>query len=81
MASLLRTKILKQADLANYKQQLSQIQPLLESAHNATVKVFNKAHPGVIVGINDSTLTLDELREIVAFAERDAKIVMYSLKG
>lgn len=80
-ASLLRTKILKQADLANYKQQLNQIQPLLECAHNATVKVFNKAHPGVIVGINDSTLTIDEMREMVAFAERDGKIVMYSLKG
>ena len=80
-ASLLRTKILKQADLANYKQQLSQIQPLLECAHNATVKVFNKAHQGVIIGINDSVLTLDELREMVAFSERDAKIVMYSLRG
>ena len=79
-ASLLRTKILKQADLANYKQQLSQIQPLLECAHNATVRVFHKAHPGVIIGINDSVLTLDELREMVSFSERDEKIVMYSLK-
>ena len=80
-AALLRTKILKQADLANYKQQMSQLQPLLECAHNASIRVFNKAHQGVIVGINDSTLILEENREMVSFSERDAKIVMYSLRG
>uniref|UniRef100_UPI00405757CA DUF342 domain-containing protein n=1 Tax=Agathobacter sp. TaxID=2021311 RepID=UPI00405757CA len=80
-ASLLRTKILKQADLAAYKQQLSQLQPLLECAHGASVRVLHAAHPGVVIGINDSVLNVDEERESVAFVERDAKIVMYSLKG
>lgn len=80
-ASLLRTKILKQADLANYKQQMSQLQPLLESAHKAKIKVLNKVHPGVVVGINDFILNIEEEKEMVSFFEMDAKIMMYSLKG
>lgn len=80
-ATLLRTKILKQADLANYKQQMNQLQPLLECAHNAKIKVLHKAHPGVVVGINDLILNIEEQREMVSFFEMDAKIMMYSLKG
>lgn len=79
-ASLLRTKIVKQADLANHIQQLNYMNEVITNAHGASVRVIHNIYTGVIIGINDSVLHLSDYQESVAFYERQNKILMYSLK-
>lgn len=80
-ASLLRTKIVKQADLAAHIQQLNYMSDIVENAHGASVRVIQNIHNGVTIGINDAVLHVKEDQSSVAFHERDSKIVMFSLKG
>lgn len=79
-ASLLRTKIVKQADLATHTQQLNDMNTVVENAKGASVKVVRNVYNGVIIGINDSTITVKENQSAVAFFERNNKVVMFSIK-
>ena len=79
-ASLLRTKIVKQADLATHTQQLNYMNNVVENAKGASVKVVRNVYNGVIIGINDSTVTVKENQSTVAFFERNNKVVMFSMK-
>ncbi len=79
-ASLLRTKIVKQADLANHTQALNNMSKLVETAHGASIKVLHDVYTGVTVGINDAVLSIKENQQSVAFFERDARVVMFSMK-
>ena len=79
-ASLLRTKIVKQADLATHTQQLNNMSKIVECAHGASVKVYNNVYAGVTVGINDAVTQLKEDQQAVAFFERDNKVVMFSMR-
>ncbi|MBQ6811727.1 MAG: DUF342 domain-containing protein [Agathobacter sp.] len=79
-ASLLRTKIVKQADLATHTQQLNYMNKVVENAHGACVKAVRDVYSGVIVGINDSTVTVKENQSTVAFFERNNRVVMISMK-
>ena len=79
-ASLLRTKIVKQADLATHTQQLNYMNKVVENAKGASVKVVRDVYNGVIIGINDSTVTVKENQSSVAFFERNNKVVMFSMK-
>ncbi len=79
-ASLLRTKIVKQADLATHTQQLNRMNQVVVSAHGASVKCLHDVYAGVTVGINDAVVTLKEDQKTVAFFERDSRVVMFSMR-
>lgn len=79
-AALLRTKIVKQADLATHTQQLNQMNEVLEIAKGASVKVIRNVYNGVTVGINDATVTMKEDQMSVSFFERNNRVVMLSMK-
>lgn len=79
-ASLLRTKIVKQADLATHTQQLNNMQTVVENAHGACVKVYKDIYAGVTIGINDANVVLKEDQQSVSFFERDSRVVMFSVK-
>ena len=79
-AALLRTKIVKQADLATHTQHLNNMSKLVECAHGAAVKVLHDVYAGVSVGINDAVLHVKENQQSVSFFERDGRIVMFSMK-
>lgn len=80
-ASLLRTKIVKQAEVATHTQQLNEMNSVVECARSASINAIQEVYTGVIVGINDSVHQVQEQQSSVAFWERDGKVVMYSLKG
>ena len=79
-ASLLRTKIVKQAELASHTQQLNEMNSVVESAQGASINVIQDVYTGVMVGINDSLHQVKEQQTSVSFFERDGKIVMFSMK-
>ena len=80
-ASLLRTKIVKQAELAAHSQQLNEMNAVVESAQGASINVIQNVHMGVIIGINDAFHQVQEQQSSVAFCEKDGRVLMYSLKG
>ncbi len=79
-ASLLRTKIVKQAELATHTQQLNHMHQVATAAHGASVKCLHNVYAGVVVGINDAVVTLKEDQSTVSFFERDSRVVMFSMK-
>ena len=79
-ASLLRTRIVKQADLATHTQALNNMSKIVEAAHGASVKVLHDVYAGVIVGINDAVHHMKENQQSVSFFERDGRVVMFSMK-
>ena len=79
-ASLLRTRIVKQADLATHTQALNNMSKIIDAAHGASVKVMHDVYVGVTVGINDAVHVVKENQQAVSFFERDARIVMFSMK-
>lgn len=80
-ASLLRTKITKQADLATHTQQLNEMSSVVECAKGASINVIQDVYMGVTIGINDSLHQVKEQQTSVSFFERDGKVVMFSMKG
>lgn len=79
-ASLLRTRIVKQADLATHTQALNNMSKIVEAAHGASIKVLHNVYTGVTVGVNDAIHQVSEQQESVSFFERDGRIVMFSMK-
>ena len=79
-ASLLRTRIVKQADLATHTQALNNMSKIVEAAHGASVKVLHDVYPGVTVGVNDAIHQVTEKQQSVSYFERDGRIVMFSMK-
>ena len=79
-ASLLRTRIVKQADLATHTQALNNMSKIVEAAHGASIKVLHDVYPGVIVGVNDALHQVTEQQQSVSYFERDGRIVMFSMK-
>lgn len=79
-ASLLRTKIVKQAEVASHTQQLEEMNEVVKNAQGASINVIQDVHSGVIVGVNDAMHQVNEKQTSVSFFERDGKVVMFSLK-
>jgi uncharacterized protein (DUF342 family) len=79
-ASLLRTKIVKQAEVASHTQQLNEMNYVVECARGASVKVLHDVYSGVTIGINDSLHLVKEQQTAVSYFERDGKVVMFSVK-
>lgn len=79
-AALLRTKIVKQADLATHTQGLNRMKEVVNNAQDASVKVIRNIYNGVTVGINDSIVTIKDNFSAVEFVERNNKVVMVSMQ-
>lgn len=79
-ASLLRTKIVKQAELATHTQQLNDLSYVAECAKAASINVIQDVFSGVLIGINDALHQVKEQQTAVSFFEREGRIVMFSLK-
>jgi uncharacterized protein (DUF342 family) len=79
-ASLLRTKIMQQAELASHTQVLNKMNQIVENAQGASIDVFQNVHSGVVVGINDAIHHVDEAQECVTFVEKDGHVIMFSLR-
>lgn len=79
-ASLLRTKIVKQAELATHTQQLNEMNAVVECAKGASINVIQDVYSGVTIGINDALHQVKEQQTSVAFFERDGRVVMFSMK-
>lgn len=79
-ASLLRTKIVKQADIASHTQQLNKLNEIVENAKDASVNVLHTVYSGVVLGINDSIHNVMDAFECVFFQEQDGCIRMFSMK-
>lgn len=79
-ASLLRTKIVKQADLATHTQGLNRMKEVLKNTQGASVKVIRNIYNGVVIGINDSIVTVKDNFSAVEFVERNDKVVMVSMQ-
>ena len=79
-ASLLRTRIVKQADLATHTQALNNMSKIVDAAHGASVKVLHNVYSGVTIGVNDAILQIQDQQESVSFFERDGRIVMFSMR-
>lgn len=79
-AALLRTRIVKQADLATHTQALNNMSKLVDIAQGASVKVLHHVYPGVTIGVNDSIHHIIDEQQSVSFFERDGRIVMFSIK-
>lgn len=80
-ASLLRTKIVKQADLATHTQQLNKMSEVVACAQGASITALHNVYSGVVVGINAAVHNVEETQESLSFLEREGHIVMFSLKG
>lgn len=79
-ASLLRTKIVKQADVAAHTQQLNKINETIDNSQDAHINAFFRVYQGTVVGINDAVHNVDEEQESVCFVEKEGNILMFSLK-
>ena len=79
-ASLLRTKIVKQAEVASHTQQLEEMNDVIECAKGASISVLQEVYNGVVIGINDALHQVKEQQSAVSYFERDGKVVMFSMK-
>lgn len=79
-ASLMRTKIVKQADMAAHTQSLNQMNEVVRKAQGASVNVVHDIYGGVIIGINDTTVAVKDKQSTVSFVERNGKVVMFSMR-
>lgn len=79
--ALMRTRIMKQAEVAKSKEAQDRLKGIIEGAKGATVRVLNEVHPGVKVSVNTSTAKLKDYQKSVQFEEQSGNVVMVSLKG
>lgn len=73
--ALLRTRIMKQAEIAKEKEALTRLQDIMERAKNAKVRVFGIAYCNVRVNVNTSSTKVIEMCREVEFVQRRGKVV------
>lgn len=77
--ALLRARISKQAESARLKEEMSQLQLIIDKSKGATVKVIHTVYPGVEVVINDSKIKIPAANTGVEFILRNEKVAMIAL--
>lgn len=78
---LLRTRISKQAELADLSAKLEKTQVVLDRSRDARVRVTKAVYPGVAVEINGFMNVIKEEQSAIEFRERQGKVIMMSLAG
>ena len=77
--ALLRTKIMKQADLATINEELRELEELVENSRGASITVEHHVNPGVQLFIGDLRMQIKDPQYAVEFRVVDDKLMMYSL--
>ena len=78
--ALLRTKIVKQADLAAAEEELGRLDNVVENAKGAIIRIENFLYPGVLIYIDDSNVLVKEIRHGVELEQSAGKLRMYALQ-
>ena len=78
--SLLRTKIVKQADLGSAQDELSKLMCVAENAKDALIRIYKDVYPGVTVYINDQKKKITEQQKQVQFEVPSGKLRMYQIE-
>lgn len=78
--SLLRTKIVKQADLGSAQDELSKLMCVAENAKDALIRIYKDVYPGVTVYINDQKKKITEQQRQVEFEVSSGKLRMYQIE-
>ena len=78
--SLLRTKIVKQADLGSAQDELSKLMCVAENAKDALIRIYKDVYPGVTVYINDQKKMITEQQRQVEFEVSSGKLRMYQIE-
>lgn len=78
--SLLRTKIVKQADLGSAQDELSKLMCVAENAKDALIRIYKDVYPGVTVYINDQKKKITEQQKQVQFEVSSGKLRMYQIE-
>ena len=79
--SLLRTRIVQQAELAKAEEAKSRAEAIIAKSKGATVKVIHEVFPGVSVAINGNPAKVKEIQNAVEFQEQSGHVVMVSMRG
>ena len=77
--ALLRTKIVKQAEMSADNEELERLYHVVENSQGATIKVVKEVYPNVSVSIHDYLVNVREVQKAVEFVEHNGKVVMMSL--
>lgn len=77
--ALLRTRIMKQAEVAKDKEELSRIKAIEEKGKNATVRAFGDIYPNVTVWVDTSFNKIRDTQREVEFIMRQGKVIMTAL--
>lgn len=79
--SLLRTRIVQQAELAKAEEAKSRAEAIIAKSKGATVRVIHEVFPGVSVAINGNLAKVKEIQNAVEFQEQSGYVVMVSMRG
>lgn len=79
--SLLRTRIVKQAELAKAEEAKSRVDAIMAKSKGATVRVIHHVFPGVHVSIDGNTAKVKDQQSSVEFREMSGNVVMVSMRG
>lgn len=77
--ALLRARIAKQAEAAKRKDEMDQLQLIIDKSKGATVKVIHTVYPGVEIAINDAKIKVPSANSGVEFILRNEKVAMVAV--
>lgn len=77
--ALLRTKIVKQADLTADREELRYLEQIVENSRDAKIVVERNVYPGVRVYIGDLKVKVKDSQFAVEYRQQDGKLMMFSL--
>lgn len=78
--SLLRTKIVRQADLGSAQEELKGLQMIVDNAKEAAISVYRDIYPGVTLYIHDQKKQIVEQQQHVQFQVNGEKLRMYQIE-
>lgn len=78
--ALLRTKIVKQADIAAAQEELGRLENVVENAKGAIIRIEKFLYPGVMIYIDNCDVLVKEIRHGVELEQTAGKLRMYALQ-
>lgn len=78
--SLLRTRIVQQAELAKAEEAKSRVESIMAKSKDASVRVIHEVFPGVSVSINGNMVKVKDIQNAVEFQEQSGHVVMVSMR-
>lgn len=78
--ALLRTKIIKQAEIAADKEEFFRLKDIVERGKNAKIRVAGETYAGVYIIIDDYTKFMTDTERAIEFAQRNGSVILVSIK-